>query len=152
MVVSEVMSRYVVRVSYDESAYRAAALMRRSKIGVLPVTRGTTVVGVITDRDIVTRCIAMGRTPLETTVDAIMTQPPVVVEVSTPVDQAMALMAKHQVKRLPVVQKGALAGVVSLSDLLGAVPQQAVAGAYQDIFTPNSGSDSGPSFLGSLFT
>lgn len=152
MLVSEIMSRYVVRVSYEESAYRAAELMRRSKIGVLPVVRGSSIVGVVTDRDIVTRCIAMGKAALDTSVDVIMTQPPVVVEAGALVSEAMALMAKHKIKRLPVVQKGALAGMVSLSDLPGTVPQESVAGAYEDIFAPGTGSDSGPSFLGTLFT
>ena len=72
MVVEEVMSRYIVRVSYDESAFRASELMRRNKIGVLPVVRGTSVVGMITDRDLVTRCIAQGKLPIETAVDRIM--------------------------------------------------------------------------------
>ena len=151
MVVGEIMTRYIVRVSYDESAFQAAELMRRNKIGVLPVVRGTSVVGMVTDRDIVTRCIAQGRTPIETAVDRIMSQPAVCVEAVTPIPEAMALMAKHKVKRLPVTQSGALTGMVSLSDLTGAMPPNTIAETYQNIFAGGQ-ADTGSSFLDTLFT
>lgn len=151
MVVGEMMSRYIVRVSYDESAFRAAELMRRNKIGVLPVVRGNSVVGMVTDRDIVTRCIALGRTPIETAVDRIMTQPAVTVEAATPVAEAMALMAKHQVKRLPVTQNGSLTGIVSLCDLPQAMPPETVAETYRNIFAEGQ-ADAGHSFLDTFFS
>ena len=151
MVVSEAMTRYIVRVSYDESAFWAAELMRRNKVGSLPVVRGNSVVGMITDRDIVTRCIARGRNPLDTAVDRIMTQPAVCIEAASPLPEAAALMARHRVKRLPVTQNGALAGMVSLSDLPRAIPSDAVAETYQNIFAEGQ-ADAGNSFLDTLFT
>ena len=122
MVVGEIMTRYIVRVSYDESAFQAAELMRRNKIGVLPVVRGTSVVGMVTDRDIVTRCIAQGRTPIETAVDRIMSQPAVCVEAVTPIPEAMALMAKHKVKRLPGTQSDTLTRKISLTKFTESIP------------------------------
>lgn len=151
MTVGEVMTRYIVRVSYDESAFRAAELMRRNRIGVLPVVRGNSVVGMITDRDIVTRCIARGRVPLDTAVDRIMTQPAVCVDAAAPLPEAMALMTQHRVKRLPVTRNGALAGMVSLSDLPGSISSGAVAETYQNIFSEGQ-ADAGNSFLDTLFT
>lgn len=151
MLVSDVMSRYVVRVSYDDSAFRAAELMRRNKIGVLPVLRGNSVVGVVTDRDIITRCVALGKPPLSTTVDSIMTSPAVCVEVETPLAEAMEQMARKQIKRVPVLSGGRLSGMLSLCDLPGKVSGKSVAGTYQQIFTPGAGSDSGPSVWSTLF-
>ncbi len=151
MVVEEVMSRYIVRVSYDESAFRASELMRRNKIGVLPVVRGTSVVGMITDRDLVTRCIAQGKLPIETAVDRIMSQPAICIEAATPVHEAVSLMARHKIKRLPVTQKGALVGMVSLSDLTKSISPDAIAKTYQNIFTGGQ-ADSGNSFLETFFT
>jgi CBS domain-containing protein len=145
------MTRYIVRVSYDESAFRAAELMRRNKIGGLPVVRGNSVVGMVTDRDLVTRCIAQGKTPIETAVDRIMSQPAICVETSTPVPEAMALMARHKVKRLPVTQGGVLAGMVSLSDLTGAMPPDTIGETYQNIFTGGQ-ANTGSSFLNTLFS
>ncbi len=151
MTVGELMSQYIVRVSYDESAFRAAELMRRNKIGVLPVVRGNSIVGVITDRDIVTRCIALGKKPIETSVDRIMTQPAISIETVAPVTEAAALMARHQIKRVPVTRNGALVGMVSLCDLPRAMPSELVAGAYRDIFTCGP-SDAKQTFLDTLFS
>ena len=141
MDLSELMSRYVVRISYDESAARAAELMRRNRIGILPVVQGDRVVGVLTDRDLVTRCLAPGAVPIETAVDRIMTRPAVSVEWNAPVGDVLTLMARHQVKRLPVTRQGNLIGMVSLSDLPPALSDTVVADAYRKIFSgaPSSG-------------
>ena len=151
MKVADLMSRYVVRVSYDETVFRASELMRRNGIGVLPVMRDRSIVGVVTDRDIITRCVARGKQATQTIVDSVMTQPPVSIEASAPVDEAMALLSKHQIKRLPVTEGGQLCGMLSLSDLSTTQPKQAMAETYTDIFTP-SGSDSDSSYFDSMFS
>ena len=75
--------------------------------------------GVVTDRDIVTRCLAAGRSPEETTVGQIMTSQVHSVEPNTESSLAAAMMGRQQIRRLPVVESGRLCGILSLGDLAG---------------------------------
>lgn len=150
MTAGERMTRYVVRISYDESAFRAAELMRKNRVGVLPVVQGGKVVGVITDRDIVTRCVAGGRSPRDTIVDRIMSRPAVCVESSAPLPDALALMAESKVKRLPVLKDGALVGMLCLSDAAPTASEALLSETYRSVFSKDS--DEGYFFFRTLFS
>lgn len=118
MKVSEVMTPRVIRISPEESAAVAARTLTHYNIGVLPVcgTDGQ-LCGMVTDRDIVTRCLASGRLAESTTVREIMTRNVVSVRPEMETGAAASLMARQQVRRLPVVEDGKLRGMVSLGDL-----------------------------------
>lgn len=118
MKVKDVMTSRVIRISPEESAAVAARTLTHYNIGVLPVCGGDgKLCGVLTDRDIVTRCLASGRRAEETPVRGIMTNQVVSVSPETDVSAAASLMARQQVRRLPVVRDGEVCGMVSLGDL-----------------------------------
>lgn len=118
MKVKDVMTSRVIRISPEENAAVAARTLTHYNIGVLPVCGGDgKLCGVLTDRDIVTRCLASGRRAEETPVHGIMTNQVVSVSPETDVSAAASLMARQQVRRLPVVRDGEVCGMVSLGDL-----------------------------------
>ena len=118
MKVREVMSKTVVRIHPEESVSVAARALEHYNIGVLPVCGSDgRLCGLLTDRDIVTRCLAAGRSPAYTTVGQVMTGSVVSVRPDTDTAAAAGLMGREQVRRLPVLENGRLCGMVSLGDL-----------------------------------
>ena len=118
MKLREIMSDTVVRINPEESVAVAARTLARYNIGMLPVCGGDgRLCGVVTDRDLVTRCIAAGKDPTRTSVRQVMTSN--VVSASRDMDTVAAaqLMGRQQIRRLPVLENGRLCGMVSLGDL-----------------------------------
>ena len=118
MKVRDIMTSPVIHVSPTESVEVAARTLTQYNIGVLPVcgTDGK-VCGLVTDRDLVTRCMASGRTAAQTTVRDVMTSQVTSVQPDMDAGVAAHLMGRQQVRRLPVVENGKLCGMVSLGDL-----------------------------------
>jgi len=118
MKIRDVMTPRVIRISPEESASVAARTMTHYNVGAMPVCGlDGKLCGMVTDRDIVTRCLAAGKQPGETRVEDIMTQGVVSVRPDMETSQVAALMARRQIRRLPVVEDGQLCGMVTLGDL-----------------------------------
>ena len=118
MKLRELMTKEVVRIHPEETAAVAARAFQRYNIGALPVCGGDgKLCGVLTDRDLVTRCLAAGRNPLQTRVRDVMTAQVVTAPPDMDVSQAAAIMGRSQIRRLPVLENGRLCGMVSLGDL-----------------------------------
>lgn len=118
MQISDVMTSRVVSIRSGDTADTAARLLSRNNIGALPVTDDSgRLVGMLTDRDLVTRCLAADLSPRETPVSRIMTSCPVTVSEDASPGEAAFRMGQRQVRRLPVVREGVLTGIVSLGDL-----------------------------------
>ena len=118
MKVREVMTSPVVRIHPDENAEVAARTLTHYNIGILPVCAGDgRLRGLVTDRDLVTRCVAAGKSPSATSVAQVMTRQVTSVAPDAEASQAAALMRRLQVRRLPVLENGRLCGMVSLGDL-----------------------------------
>ena len=118
MRVRDLMSKSVVTITPEESAALAARLLSRHELGALPVCAADgTLAGIVTDRDIITRCVAAGEEPGRVPVRDIMSPAPSVITPETPVSAAARLMAQRQVRRLPVVEQGYVVGMLSLGDL-----------------------------------
>ena len=118
MKVREIMQSPVVCVGPGQSVETAAKVFRRYQIGALPVCNSQGILcGMLTDRDLVIRCLAMGKLPSVTSVREIMTKQ--VISVSPDMDAAVAahLMGRKRVRRLPVVEGGKVRGILSLDDL-----------------------------------
>ena len=118
MKIRDVMTEHVIRIHPEESVAVAARTMTHYNIGALPVCGNDGLLcGMVTDRDIVTRCLASERKPENTRVRDVMTG--WVVSAKPDMDTAVAahLMGRQQVRRLPVVEDGRLCGMVSLGDL-----------------------------------
>jgi CBS domain-containing protein len=105
--------------SIDQSAsvVEAARLMRAEDIGSLPITDGDKLVGMITDRDITTRVVADAADPQMTSVGDVYSRDLISVEPDEDLEDALRLMARHQVRRLPVVENGRLVGIVAQADI-----------------------------------
>lgn len=118
MKVRSLMTKPAIHISPGESVEVAARTLTHYNIGILPVcdTHGA-LCGLLTDRDLVTRCLALGKTPAQTTVREVMTGR--VISVSPDMESGVAahLMGRQQVRRLPVVENGKLCGMVSLGDI-----------------------------------
>ncbi|MDD6022693.1 MAG: CBS domain-containing protein [Oscillospiraceae bacterium] len=121
MLISELMTKNPVSMRPEEHADLAARLLERGNIGALPVCgQDGAPVGMVTDRDLVTRCMAKGKRPEEVPVKQIMSSRLVTVEETATVEEALGMMGKHQVRRIPVTSQGKLTGIVSLGDLIRA--------------------------------
>lgn len=119
MKLREIMTKTVVRINPEESVAVAARTLARYNIGALPVCGGDgRVCGVVTDRDLVTRCIAAGRQPSMTPVREVMTTNVISVRPDMDAGLAAQMMGRQQIRRLPVVENGKLCGMVSLGDLV----------------------------------
>jgi CBS domain-containing protein len=116
MNIRELMSRNVICVDQNANLQEAARLMLREKVGAICVT-GSGLVGMVTDRDIAVKAVAEGWNPYEHQVHEIMTRNPVSIMPEADVLQASELMAKHQIRRLPVCQNDQILGVVSFADI-----------------------------------
>lgn len=118
MKLRELMTSPAIRISAEETVEVAARTLAHYNIGLLPVCGSDgRLCGVVTDRDLVTRCVAAGRRPGLTAVREVMTGSVVAAQPDMDVTAAAQLMGRQQVRRLPVVENGKLCGVVSLGDL-----------------------------------
>lgn len=94
-----------------------AKVMAREDVGSIPVVDGGRLVGVVTDRDLVVRVLVEGRDPDHTTVGDVASSDVATVSPDESLDQALTLLARHQVRRLPVVEGGQLVGIVAQADV-----------------------------------
>lgn len=96
----------------------AARLMKAEDVGSLPIVDGDQLVGMVTDRDTVIRVVAEGKDPQSTTVGEIASRDLVTVDPEQDLDEALRLMAQHQVRRLPVAEEdGRLVGILAQADV-----------------------------------
>lgn len=136
MQVKDIMTTRIVSVDPTASAKDAAVLMNRNNIGSVPVVKGTDVEGVITDRDIVLRCVAENRDVNSVKVEDICTKGAVCVQPEQNLKEALNIMATQQVRRLPVVESGKLVGMLSLADLAREKSGMELAETISDISMP----------------
>lgn len=118
MRVKECMTKQVISVSGAEPVSVAARLMARHNVGTLPVRDAHgNLDGIITDRDIILRCVAADKSPRAVRVREVMTERVVSASPETDATTAAKLMAREQIRRLPVLEKGYVVGMVTLADL-----------------------------------
>ncbi len=118
MQVKELMCQSVASVDPQDTAQNAAQLLAQHNVGSLPVCgEDGGLRGVVTDRDIVLRCVAVQEDPASTPVHKIMTRNCATVSPTADVREAAQIMAARQIRRLPVVEDDKVVGMVSLGDL-----------------------------------
>jgi len=124
----DVMTPEPARCSPNATLDEVAKLMVQNDCGEIPIVdTSDRPIGVITDRDIVTRAVAEGKNPTGHTVESVMTRSVVTVRADAPLDEVVATMERHQIRRVPVVDEGGCCtGIISQADLaLEAPPQKA---------------------------
>ena len=118
MKLKDLMSGQIVQISPEETVAVAARTLARCNIGSLPVcSQDGMIKGLVTDRDLVIRCLATGKKPEETKVWEIMSTGIISAGPEMEAAAAAELMGRQQIRRLPVVEGGRLRGMVSLGDL-----------------------------------
>ena len=115
--IKEVMTRDVRACEPNAAGAEAAKVMAREDVGPVPIVEDGRLVGLVTDRDIVVRVVAEGRDPNETTVNEIASTELVTVSPDDDLDEALNLLARRQVRRLPVVEGDRLVGIVAQADI-----------------------------------
>jgi CBS domain-containing protein len=120
--VQDLMTRNPCSIDADKSVTYAAKMLRDEDVGLAPIVEGDRLVGTVTDRDIAIRVVAEGKDPESTKVKDIASINLVTVDPRQALDEALQLMAKHQVRRLPVTEEGGrLVGLVAQADIARSV-------------------------------
>lgn len=108
----------VLTIAADTSVRDAVVILAERKIGALPVVRGSELAGIMSERDIIYCLKSDGAAVLDWPVERIMTAPAITVEPDSEVMSALSLMTRRRIRHLPVVEDGAIIGIVSIGDLV----------------------------------
>jgi CBS domain-containing protein len=132
--IRDVMTKSPRSLESGASVMEAARLMRDEDAGIIPVVEGEKLVGTVTDRDIAIRVVAEGRSPENITVGEIASRELVTIDPQQDLDEALRLMARHQVRRLPVVEEdGRLVGIVAQADIARNASDEKTGDLVEDI-------------------
>lgn len=116
--IRDVMTSEPRTIDAGQSVAYAAKMMRDEDVGLAPIVEDDKLIGMLTDRDIAIRVVAEGRDPDEVTVGEVASRQVVTVDPQQDLHEALRIMAKHQVRRLPVVEEdGRLVGIVAQADV-----------------------------------
>jgi CBS domain-containing protein len=116
--VRDVMTANPCTIDADKPVAYAAKMMKQENVGIAPIVEGNRLVGTLTDRDIVLRVVAESKDPQAVQVREVASTAPVTIDPEENLDEALRLMASHQVRRLPVVEEdGRVVGVLAQADV-----------------------------------
>lgn len=121
--VEDVMVENVVTVNAETNVKEAVELMNKHEIGCLMVVKRGKAIGIVTERDMLRRVLVGGKDPKKTKVREVMSTPLIVGNSQMEIEEAVKLMFQMKVKKLPIVDKGKLVGLVTLTDLARYQPQ-----------------------------
>jgi len=108
----------VITCDVNDRVRQAAAILAENRIGALPVMDGGKLAGIFSERDVIYRLAEFGPSCLERTVGEVMTAEPITVDLTTKVDDALALMTRKRIRHLPVMDGGAMSRFISIGDLV----------------------------------
>ena len=132
--VRELMTKNPCSIDADKTVEYAARMMRDEDVGLAPIVEAQRLIGTLTDRDIAIRVVAEGKDPGSTLVRQVASTQLVTVHPQQGLDEALRLMAKHQVRRLPVVEEDErLIGVVAQADIAGEAGSAATGQVVEEI-------------------
>jgi CBS domain-containing protein len=116
--IRDLMTTNPATVSPDDPVIEAARIMRDEDVGIVPILEGDRLFGTVTDRDITIRVVAEGTNAQSTPVREVASTQLVTIDPGQDLEEALRLMAKHQVRRLPIVEEdGRLVGIVAQADI-----------------------------------
>jgi CBS domain-containing protein len=117
MKVRDAMTERIVKAEPDTTLEEIAMMMKTENTGAIPVVDEDELIGVVTDRDIVMRCVAEGGDPSERTAEEIVSEEVETIDPDSDIEDALELMSEKQIRRLPVVDRGELVGMLSIGDI-----------------------------------
>ncbi|GIU72898.1 MAG: hypothetical protein KatS3mg003_2377 [Candidatus Nitrosocaldaceae archaeon] len=116
--VHELMSKNVITIDDDKTAYDAAKIMAEKDIGTLVIVKDEKPIGIVTERDLVKRICAKDLKASEVIIKDIMSKPLVTIQPNMPIELAATLMAENRIRRLPVVKDEKLVGIITTADII----------------------------------
>jgi CBS domain-containing protein len=132
----EIMHRGAECVAASDTLETAARMMRDRHVGALPICGlDYRLQGIVTDRDIVVKCLAEGRDPKTTTAGDLAQGKPVWVDAGAEEGDVLRLMEEHHIRRLPVIEEHELVGMISEADLATHLPEAKIAGFASRIYS-----------------
>ena len=140
MTISSLMTRDPVCCAPDQSVRDVAQMMMDHDCGEIPVVSdrdGRTLIGVVTDRDIVCRAVAAGLDMNKTPISRVMSSPVITASADMTLEECLALMESHQIRRIPVVDDGGVCGIVSQADVAVEASGQATAQLVREVSRPH---------------
>ena len=117
--ISPFVRTHIFSVDYEESIEKAAEIMKEKKIGSLLVKKDNQYVGIITERDILYKVVAEGKDITKTKVGEIMSSPLITIDYNSNVKEALDKFKAHNIRRLVVVDKGKVVGILTLRSIVG---------------------------------
>ncbi|WP_405402930.1 CBS domain-containing protein [Streptomyces sp. NBC_01104] len=134
----DIMHTGATWIPAHETLDRAAQMMRDHKVGALPISENgdqDRMIGILTDRDIVVGCVAMGRDPSKTTAGDLAQGTPRWIDTEAGVEAVLEEMQSHQIRRLPVVENKKLIGMISEADLAQHLSDDQIAGWAEKVYS-----------------
>lgn|SRR5699024_1943466 len=136
--VNDLMTTGAEHVGPSDSLVVVARVMRDLDVGALPIRDANgRLTGMVTDRDIVVRCIAGSGDPASMRASDLARGTPVMIESDQDAETALRTMARHQVRRLPVTEGGALVGIIAQADIARALPPETVGAVLAEVSEPD---------------
>ncbi len=133
----DIMHKGAQWITRDETLTRAAQVMGMINVGALPVSdENGRMCGIITDRDIVVKCLAQGRDPSKVTAGDLCEGTPRWIDANADVDDVLHEMESHRIRRLPVIENKQLVGMISEADVARHLPNDRVAEFAGHIYSP----------------
>ncbi|MFI6897409.1 CBS domain-containing protein [Streptomyces sp. NPDC050256] len=136
----DIMHTGATWIPAHETLDRAAQLMRDHNVGALPISENgeqDRMVGILTDRDIVVACVAMGRDPSKVTAGDLAQGTPRWIDAEAEVEAVLEEMQTHRIRRLPVVENKMLVGMISEADLAQHLSDDQIAGWAEKVYSRN---------------
>jgi CBS domain-containing protein len=123
MLIKQAMTKKVIATKLGTPIRDVARTMTKYRVGSVVVVDGDKIVGIVTELDIIWKVVASDLNPSMTKVDDIMTKKVVTIEANKSLEDATALMVENKIKKLPVVDKGKLVGIITATDLISVQPK-----------------------------
>lgn len=131
----DIMHRGAQWIPAHETLDRAAQLMRQLNVGALPISdQNERLCGILTDRDIVVGCVALGRDPSKVTAGDLAKGTPRWIDANADISEVLQEMKGHQIRRLPVIENKRLVGMISEADLARNLPEDQIADWAESVY------------------
>ncbi|MDG5802811.1 CBS domain-containing protein [Streptomyces ossamyceticus] len=131
----DIMHRGAQWIPAHETLDRAAQLMRQLNVGALPISdENERLCGILTDRDIVVGCVAMGHDPSRVTAGDLAKGTPRWIDADADISQVLEEMKEHQIRRLPVIHNKRLVGMISEADIARNLPEDQIADWAESVY------------------
>lgn len=132
----DVMHQGVTCLQADQTLQAAAERMRELDVGALPICDNDRLVGIVTDRDIVVKCVATGHDPAAVVAGEFVRGTPYSVEADAEIDDVLEMMEEHQIRRLPVLEDRRLVGIITEADICRNLSDEQVAQFVEAVCAP----------------